>query len=125
MVKPLRVTVKNDAAIAAPEVTIVILVAVVGPHEIDISGMVEAPQATVGVMAGAKKPGGYMSATALPGGIGTEGLKPSVMDTADLPATRSMGAMANERDETALRMPPDAIASARSELTVAGCDRSL
>ena len=57
--------------------------------------------------------------------MGTEGLKPSVMETADLPAMRSMGEMTKETDDTSLGMPPDAIASAFNELTVTGSDWSL
>lgn len=125
MVKPLRVAVKWDAAIAAPEITIAMLVAVVGLHDIVMSGMLVEPHATTGAMPGAKKPEGYTSAIMLPGGIGTEGLKPSVMETADLPAMRSMGEMTKDTEDTALGTPPDAIASAFNELTVAGINWSL
>ncbi len=78
-------------------------------------------QATVCVMASAKKREGYVIATTLHGGIGTEGLKPSVMDAADIPAMRST----KETEDTALVTQPDAIASALNELTVAGCCNCL
>ena len=93
---PLNVKTNADAdGIAAPAVVMTTDVAVVALHVPVSPATLLLPAATVGVTDGAKKPDGYVSVMAPPGGTAFNGVNPIVTGTLLFPAFRSDEAIEN------------------------------
>ena len=87
----------------APDVVITTDVAAVALHAKERPATLLAPDATVGVTDGAKKPEGYVRVMVPPGGRDATGVKPRVTVTEDLPVIRSDDAMMNDTDVTCVK----------------------
>ena len=93
---PLNVKTNADAdGIAAPAVVMTTDVAVVALHVPVSPATLLLPAATVGVTDARKKPDGYVSVMASPGGTVFNGVNPIVTGTLLFPAFRSDEAMEN------------------------------
>ena len=95
MVKPDNVITNADGGMAAPAVVMTTDVAVVALHVPVSPATLLLPAATVGVTDGAKKPDGYVSVMAPPGGTAFNGVNPIVTGTLLFPAFRSDEAIEN------------------------------
>ena len=106
IVRPVSVTVTADAGMAAPAVVMMMYVAAVALHVPVSPATLLLPAATVGVMDGAKKAGGYVSVMVPPEGSSVEDVKLSVSGTADFATIRSCKLTTKDRDSSCPRMLP-------------------
>ena len=93
--KPEIVTTKAAAGMTAPAVVMTTEVALVVLHVPVSPATLLLPAATVGVTDARKKPDGYVSVMASPGGTAFNGVNPIVTGTLLFPAFRSDEAMEN------------------------------
>jgi hypothetical protein len=89
MVNPPKVMVNADELMTAPEIVITTAVAEVAPHVAVKPTTLLEPEATVGINEDAKKLGGYESVNALPAMMDWDETNARVLETDDLPDTRS------------------------------------